>query len=138
MSVLNFSSIILSGSRVAFTIIRHNGWRILCRPINLLRSHCSSVWPPPSALLQSSGASTLLNRLNSHKQQKNRHKVKHKHIVKSQSALTQDLYFNVSRLFNELLNKQGSVPKSRQGLRVGPLVILLQFLTNTQEKSIRV
>ena len=58
--------------------------------------------------------------------------------MKSQSALTQDLYFNVSRLFNELLNKQGSVPKSRQGFRVGPLVILLQLLTNRREKSIRV
>lgn len=137
MSVLNFSSIILSGSRVAFTIIRHNGWRILCRPINLLRSHCSSVCLLPQHCCRVQGPLRFLID-STHINNKNTDKVKHKHIVKSQSALTQDLYFNVSRLFNELLNKQGSVPKSRQGLRVGPLVILLQFLTNTREKSIRV
>lgn len=34
------------------------------------------------------------------------------------------------RLFNKFLDKQGSVPKSCQGFRVGPLVILLKFLTN--------
>lgn len=48
--------------------------------------------------------------------------------------LTEDLHFDVSWLFNELLHKQGSVPESRQGFRVGPLVILLKFLTNRQEK----
>lgn len=48
--------------------------------------------------------------------------------------LTEDLHFDVSWLFNKLLHKQGSVPESRQGFRVGPLVILLKFLTNRQEK----
>lgn len=48
--------------------------------------------------------------------------------------LTEDLHFNVSWLFNKLLNKQGSVSKSRQCFRVGPLVILLKFLKNRQEK----
>lgn len=48
--------------------------------------------------------------------------------------LTKDLHFNVSWLFNKLLDKQGSVPKSSQCFRVGALVILLKFLTNRQEK----
>lgn len=136
MSVLNFSSIILSGSRVTFTIIRNNGWRILCWPINLLHSHCSYVSPPPSALLLSSCTSMLLNELCLYLRVRFLFMWTDQTQRKLQSALTKDLYFNVSRFFNKLLNKQGSVPKSRQGFRVGPLVILLKFLTNRQEKSI--
>lgn len=49
------------------------------------------------------------------------------------NALTEDLYFNVSWLFNKFLNKQRSVAESRQGFRVGPLVILLKFLTDEKK-----
>ena len=41
----------------------------------------------------------------------------------------------MSWLFQKLLDKQGSVPKSRQGFRVGPLVILLKFLTHRRERN---
>lgn len=100
---------------------RCNGWRI-----NHLPSPCSSASPPPLALLDFKGynAVCLLNET-----QININQLKGKRKW-SQSALTKDLYFNVPRLFNKFLDKQGSVPKSRQGFRVGPLVILLKFLTN--------
>lgn len=42
--------------------------------------------------------------------------------------LTQDLHFNVPRLLNEFLHKQGSIAKGGQGFRVGPLVVFFQLL----------
>lgn len=48
-------------------------------------------------------------------------------------GLTQDLHFDVPRLLDELLHKQGSVPESRQGLGVGPLVVLLQLLAEEEK-----
>lgn len=111
MSVLNCSPVILSACRVTSTITRKsNVWRIPCWPINLIHTHCSSV-SLPAFVLQ------LRSR-------------------KLQSALTKDLNFNVSWLFNELLNKQGTISKCRQSFGVGPLVILLEFLLNRPEKYI--
>lgn len=52
------------------------------------------------------------------------------------SALTEDLHFNMSWFFNKLLHKQRAIAESRQRFRVGPLVILLKFLTNRAQKSI--
>lgn len=44
------------------------------------------------------------------------------------NKLTQDLHFNVSGFFNELLHEQSTVSKRRQGLRVRTLIVLLQLL----------
>lgn len=49
-------------------------------------------------------------------------------VLCRESALTQNLHLDVTRLLNELLHKQCPIPKGGQGLRVGPCVVLLQLL----------
>lgn len=54
---------------------------------------------------------------------------------RSARELTQDLHFDVSGLFDKPLDKKRAVAKRRQGLRVRPLVVLLQFLQEKQTHS---